>query len=148
MLKRTILCTALVSIATANDLASVINENPSLKSYYSELFGENWQKTVSELYSGLQYAAVASEYAAYSITGEATGITSADGVKAEASAASAGSGTASGSTTKVSGSSASTGSTSGKSATGSSTTSSSSNAGVYSVAIPVGGVLAALVALF
>lgn len=143
MLKRTILCTALVSIAAANDLASVINENPSLKSYYSQLFGEDWQKTVLELYSDLQYAAVASEYAAYSNVGEATGITSANGVKAEASAVSG-----SGSTTKVSGSSAKTGSTSGKSETGSSTTSSSSNAGVYSVAIPVGGILAALIALF
>lgn len=66
MLKRTILSVALASGAMAEDvLASVLSANPYLQTYYSSLYGEDWQQTILDFYTNsAEAAALASQYAA------------------------------------------------------------------------------------
>ena len=90
MLRRTILYVAIVAIGTAaettnpfTDLAvypdatypdaaayfnSAISEYPYLKTYYSELFGADWQKTILDVFSNTEYLSdYLSYYSTYSV---------------------------------------------------------------------------------
>lgn len=149
MLRRTILCGAIVAIATADTidpltdiasytdaafLISAINEYPYLMTYYSELFGEDWKKTILDAYDEGFYSLI-SDYADYY-----DGYTSSYSDSSYSDSAYNTKGSTSAKTSSGSSSSES-------SSTSSAASSTSSTAGVYSLGVPFVGLFAVLAAL-
>ncbi|CAH2355770.1 hypothetical protein CLIB1423_33S00584 [[Candida] railenensis] len=146
MLRRAILYVAVAAIANAADtidpltdiasytdaafLISAMNEYPYLITYYSELFGADWKKTISDAYDEGVYSMI-SDYAGYYDTYGNDYSDYSYSTKGSTSAAKTSSGSFS----------------SGTSANSSSASSTSSTAGVYSVGVPFVGLFAMLAAL-